>query len=88
MKRTFRSFALASSMMTALLALGIAMLSGCGDSSSASDSKASSATLVAAREAVSKQTNIKGKFLPADSSLSVRERRALKQVGELPEPKK
>jgi hypothetical protein len=43
---------------------------------------------VTAREAVSRPTKIKGKAIPADSSLSARERRALKQLGELPAPKK
>jgi hypothetical protein len=88
MIRALRSFVLASSMATALLTLGVATLSGCGGSSSASASKVSPATLVIAREAVSKQTKIKGKTLPADSSLSARERRALKQSGELPATKK
>ena len=86
--RPMRSFTLASSMVTAVLALGVATLSGCGGSSSASASKVSPAALVTAREAVSKRTMIKGKILPADSSLSARERRALKQLGELPAPKK
>jgi hypothetical protein len=37
---------------------------------------------------MSKRTKIKGKIVPADSSLSARERSALKQMGELPALKK
>jgi hypothetical protein len=75
-------------MLTAVVILGVATLSGCGYSSSASDAKVSPVALVTAREALSKQTKIKGKTLPADSSLSARERKALKQSGELPSSNK
>jgi hypothetical protein len=66
-----------------LVALGCTM--GCGNSTSPADSaKASSSELESAKKSVTNPTKIHGKTLPADTDLSARERRALKQEGQLP----
>ena len=79
---SFSSFRLRT--LATLLAL--ATTCGCGGSgtSGGADAKANSKELAAARESLATRVKVRGKTLPATSNLSVRERRALKQAGELP----
>lgn len=64
----------------------LAVTIGCGSSatSGSGDTKADSELLKAAQESLSTPTKVRGKTVPAASNLSVKERRALKQAGELP----
>jgi len=75
---------LGASVSMAAVALGLAT-AGCGDDASQTGAdKADSPTVAAARESIKQQAKVRGKTLPADTNLSARERRALKQQGELP----
>ena len=65
--------------------LTIVSISGCGGSATDSGpGKASSTELESARRSLDAPAKVRGKTLPADTNLSPRERRALKQEGELP----
>jgi hypothetical protein len=82
--RASSSFQTSLWMLCAGITLGLAGLSGCGGTSTASVGKASSVVLESARKSLRQGTKTKGKSLNARSNLSVRERRALRQAGELP----
>ena len=65
----------------------VAPLSGCGGSPGASGSGSSNGSgteLEAAKASLATPTKAKGKTLPADTNLSVRERRLLSKEGQLP----
>jgi hypothetical protein len=71
--------------MIALTLLTIGSVSGCGDSANpGAPGKASSTDLESAKQSLAAPVKVRGKTLPADSNLSARERRALKQEGQLP----
>jgi hypothetical protein len=73
-----------STLMIALTLLSFGAWSGCGDSASSGAGKAKSTVLDSANKSLSETTKVRGKQLPATSNLSARERRALKQEGQLP----
>jgi hypothetical protein len=65
--------------------LTIVSVSGCGGSATdGGPGKASSRDLESAKESLAAPAKVRGKTLPAETNLSPRERRALKQAGELP----
>jgi hypothetical protein len=75
----------ASTSMMALVLIASGFLSGCGDSTPPSAAgKARTVDLESAKRSLATPTRVRGKSLPADSNLSARERRALKQEGQLP----
>jgi hypothetical protein len=81
----YRAGAALKSVIAVGMGLAIAGLGGCGGDGTSTDSgKPSTPTVEAARESIKQQAKVKGKALPADTNLSARERRALKQQGEVP----
>jgi hypothetical protein len=65
--------------------LTIVSVSGCGGSATnGGPGKASSTDLDAAKQSLAAPAKVRGKALPADTNLGPRERRALKEAGELP----
>jgi hypothetical protein len=78
---------LGSSLLTIAFSalLTIMTVSGCGGSvPDGGPAKTSSTDLESARKSIAAPSKVRGKALPADTNLSPRERRALKQEGELP----
>src|SRR5262245_25117013 len=71
--------------MIALALLASAPIAGCGGSATSGESaKSSSTVLESAKQSLASPKKVRGKILPADTNLSARERRALKQEGLLP----
>ena len=78
---------LSSSLLTIAFGalLTIVSVSGCGGSgTNGGPGKASSSELESAQKSLAAPAKVRGKALPADSNLGPRERRALKEAGELP----
>ena len=83
--RVFRP--LSSSLLTIAFGafLTIVSVSGCGGSATdGGPGKAISTDLESAKQSLATPAKVRGKALPADSNLGPRERRALKEAGELP----
>jgi len=83
--RVFRP--LSSSLLTIAFGafLTIVSVSGCGGTATdGGPGKASSPDLESAKRSLATPAQARGKALPADSNLSARERRALKQEDQLP----
>jgi hypothetical protein len=71
--------------MIALALLASAPIAGCGVAATSGESaKSSSTVLESAKQSLALPRKVRGKTLPADTNLSARERRALKQEGLLP----
>jgi hypothetical protein len=84
-QRVFRP--LSSSLLTIAFGalLTIVSVSGCGGSATnGGPGKAGSTDLESAKQSLTAPAKVRGKTLPADTNLSARERRALKQEGQLP----
>ena len=65
--------------------LTIVSVGGCGGSATdGGPGKASSTDLESAKRSLAAPGKVQGKTLPADTNLSARERRALKQEGQVP----
>jgi hypothetical protein len=78
---------LSSSLLTIAFGafLAIVSVSGCGGSATdGGPGKAISTDLESAKQSLATPAKVRGKTLPADANLSARERRALKQEGQLP----
>ena len=83
--RVFRP--LSSSLLTIAFGafLTIVSVSGCGGSATdGGPGKAISTDLESAKRSLATPAKVRGKTLPTDANLSARERRALKQEGQLP----
>ena len=84
-RSNYRAGAALKSVIAVGMGLAIAGLGGCqGDATSTDSGKAASPTVEAARESIKQQAKVRGKSLPPDTNLSARERKALKQQGEVP----
>jgi hypothetical protein len=81
----FRLLSSSSSIIACSALLTIVSVSGCGGSATnGGPGKASSSELESAQKSLAAPAKVRGKTLPADINLGPRERRALKQAGELP----
>jgi len=84
-RKKYRAGSASMSAIAVGMSLAIAGLDACGGDATSTDSgKPTTPTVEAARESIKQQAKVKGKTLPPDTNLSARERRALKQQGEVP----